>query len=71
MVDRPPTISRTDPSMPGSIGNQDDALGGAAAPIGWIKPGDPRIEAEREPLLSALYRYGPQHFGANLAVSCA
>ena len=39
---------------------------GDAAAIGWITPGDPRIEAEWEPLLSALCRYGPQHFGANL-----
>lgn len=34
--------------------------------ISWIRPGDPRIETDREPLLSALCRSGPGHFGANL-----
>ena len=37
-----------------------------AGAISWITPGDPRIEADREPLLSALSRCGPCHFGANL-----
>ena len=49
----------------GSSRVQDCAPGGDAA-ISWIRPGDPRIADESEPLLSALCRYGPRHFGDNL-----
>lgn len=52
--------------MPKRLTNQTNAPGGEVAEISWIRPGDPRIAAEQEPLLSALCRYGPQHFGANL-----
>ena len=39
---------------------------GDGATISWMTPGDPRIEPDREALLSHLSQRGPSHFGANL-----
>lgn len=60
----------TVPSSHGSAGDPGPAPGSGpeADPgaIRWLALGDDRIEPDREPLLSALCRDGPTHFGGNL-----
>lgn len=57
MASHQPTIPQAAESSHGSAG---------APPIHWLAPHDRGIESAGEPLLSALCRQGPGHFGSNL-----